>query len=169
MCSRASSHDVHGLPRFRTNDVLLGTSGVGVHFSVHCGVYLTISPGKYFLLLFGYIGCLKPCIILDRSLTSSERKRSCKRAKSPVRNSIFDLHTFYLHLSRPDFASDVSLRIRSRVLTLSAWSLFVFRHGSHNRIAISPIFASLASKVKPTTVSSLSDITPRGKTRLEIR
>ena len=41
----------------------------------------------------------------------------------------FDLHTFYLHLSRLDFASDVSLRIRSRVLTLSAWSLFVFRHG----------------------------------------
>ena len=31
---RANSHDVHGLPRFRTNDVLLGTSGVGVHFSV---------------------------------------------------------------------------------------------------------------------------------------
>ena len=25
---RANSHDVHGLPRFRTNDVLLGTSGV---------------------------------------------------------------------------------------------------------------------------------------------
>ena len=24
---------------------------------------------------------------------------------------------------------DVSLRIRSRVLTLSVWSLFVFRHG----------------------------------------
>ena len=24
----------HGLLRFRTNDVLLGTSGVGVHFSV---------------------------------------------------------------------------------------------------------------------------------------
>ena len=31
---RANSHDVRGLPRFRTNDVLLGTSGVGVHFSV---------------------------------------------------------------------------------------------------------------------------------------
>ena len=30
---RANSHDVHGLPRFRTNDVLLGTSGVGVHYS----------------------------------------------------------------------------------------------------------------------------------------
>ena len=31
---RANSHDVHGLPRFRTNDVLLGTSGVGVCVSV---------------------------------------------------------------------------------------------------------------------------------------
>ena len=28
------SHGAHGLLRFRTNDVLLGTSGVGVRFSV---------------------------------------------------------------------------------------------------------------------------------------
>ena len=41
---RANSHGAHGLPRFRTNDVLLGTSGVGVHF--FCSVYLTISPGS---------------------------------------------------------------------------------------------------------------------------
>ena len=34
LCSSGEPHDVPGLPRFRTNDVLLGTSGVGVHFSV---------------------------------------------------------------------------------------------------------------------------------------
>ena len=35
LCSSGKSHDVHGLPRFRTNDVLLGTLGVGVRI---CGV-----------------------------------------------------------------------------------------------------------------------------------
>ena len=43
---RANSHDVHGLPRFCTNDVLLGTSGVGVWVSV-----VSSSPGILFLLI----------------------------------------------------------------------------------------------------------------------
>ena len=40
--------------RFRTNDVLLGTSGVGVRFSV-VSIQL-FRPVNIFLLVFGYIG-----------------------------------------------------------------------------------------------------------------
>ena len=43
----------HGLLRFRTNDVLLGTSCVGVCVSV-----VSNSPGFYYLFIYflGYIG-----------------------------------------------------------------------------------------------------------------
>ena len=52
---RANSHDVHGLPRFRTNDVLLGTSGAGVRFSV-VSIQLFRPVNIYFYYYFGYIG-----------------------------------------------------------------------------------------------------------------
>ena len=50
LCPRANSHDVPGLPRFRTNDVLLGTSGAGVRFSV-VSIQL-FRPVNLLLLLF---------------------------------------------------------------------------------------------------------------------
>ena len=81
----------NGLLRFRTNDVLLGTSGVGVRFSV-VSIQL-FRPVNIFLLFFGLyrfrIHTFRPCgVIVNRSLTSFKRKRSCKRPKSRVRNSI---------------------------------------------------------------------------------
>ena len=54
LCSSGEPHDVPGLPRFRTNDVLLGTSGVGVRFSV-VSIQL-FRPVNIFFLFLGYIG-----------------------------------------------------------------------------------------------------------------
>ena len=53
-CFWECSLGAHGLLRFRTNDVLLGTSGVG------CAYLLCLVPPvfKVFILFFGYmIGC----------------------------------------------------------------------------------------------------------------
>ena len=128
MCSRANPHDVHGLPRFRTNDVLLGTSGAGVRFSV-VSIQLFRPVNIFFIfrlyrfrihLLISASSSQQP-EIEQRPLEYREAARSTL-AWMGIRNLIVRPSYFYLHPSRLDFASGVSLRIRNRVLTLSAWS-----------------------------------------------
>ena len=91
-----------------------------------------------FSLFFDYIGfeSLSPPS-LNRTSSSDHSTIEWLRDRlwlgRGVRNLIVRPSYFYLHPSRLDFASDVSLRIRNRVLTLSAWSFFVFRHGRNIR------------------------------------
>ena len=79
---------------------------------------------RLFFCPFGGMFSRRPwppiAVSLARSLSAGGR--------SPARN-LFDPYIFCSHLSGLNFAQ-MHLRIRNRVLTLSAWCLFVFRHGA---------------------------------------
>ena len=83
-------------------------------------------------IIFDYIGLQIPpssayaTDVGPRPFDQREAARSILAWKGD--RTILDLHIFILHPSRLNFALDVPLRIRNRVLTLSAWSFFVFRH-----------------------------------------
>ena len=116
--SRECSLGAHGLLRFRTNDVLLGTSGVGV-----CDLWCLIPSVCYIgfpnrdLLFNSSVSCWKP---------------SRWRGRGPQFETWSTLILFVHTWSGLNFAqvTGAPTRIRTRVLTLSAlWCVFVFRHG----------------------------------------
>ena len=111
--SRKCSHGAHGLLRFRTNDVLLGTSGVGVCVSV-------VSNSSGMLYRFPE---LRPPFNPSVSCWKPSRWREVPSSKSG--RPLYLLFT----PERAQFRAQMLLRIRNRVLTLSAWCVFVFRHG----------------------------------------
>ena len=104
--------------RFRTNDVLLGTSGVG------CAYLWCLIPS---VMCYGYRFAewtlLQPFDL--RLPTSAGRLPMVEWL--PDRIGDYDPYNFFSHLAGPIFAQ-MHLRIRTRVLTLSAWCASVFRH-----------------------------------------
>ena len=99
MLSGECSLGVHGLLRFRTNDVLLGTSGVGVR------MWCLIPPGffVFIYLIFGYIGFRaypsrqplpmtkneeRPCDKREDAISNTERDTQRNRAGLGVNKNI---------------------------------------------------------------------------------
>ena len=106
----------HGLLRFRTNDVLLGTSGVDVCVSV-------VSSSSGILNRFPE---LRPPFNPSVSCWKPSRWREVPSSKSG--------RPLYLLLTpeRAQFRAQMLLRIRNRVLTLSACGLVCVRFSSRD-------------------------------------
>ena len=91
----------HGLLRFRTNDVLLGTSGVGVCVSV-----VSNSPGFFLLFIFIIFFMLyrsprfRPLSLMKRSLAGS----LAASGEGRQFETCFDPYIIFSHLSGLNFA-----------------------------------------------------------------
>ena len=121
--SRECSLGAHGLLRFRTNDVLLGTSGVGV-----CVSLVSNSPGLLLFIILCYIGHHVFDLLSHEPVSGLlPPPRAVKVAGSKPATCL----TLILFFSPEwaQFLAQVDLRIRTHVITLSAWCVSVFRHG----------------------------------------
>ena len=111
--------------RFRTNDVLLGTSGVGVCVSV-----VSNSPGIYYFFIFYflcYIGCPPAFPIIYSAYlgpTAARRPSGCR-----IESAAMTLINFFTS-SGPNFARGVSYDSIQRSQAV-AWCVVRFRHGRH--------------------------------------
>ena len=112
MLSRECSLGAHGLLRFRTNDVLLGTSGVGVCVSV-------VSNSLGMLYRVRMATSLSPAAI---SCWISFRKR--KVASSKPAGPLY----YFFSPERAQFCSRCLLDSIQRSQAV-AWCVFRFRHG----------------------------------------
>ena len=121
--------------RFRTNDVLLGTSGVG------CAYLWCLIPPVFYYFIYIYLFIFMPYRSSARpplsSLDAISGWHPFPSGRSPVRNLLrLTLIYFFLTLSGLDFALGAS-SIRSSVLRQSPGACFVFVMGY-------PYYASLS-------------------------
>ena len=130
------------------------TSFLALWAPVCISVECLIPRGKYFFIIFDYIGFeslplppVKPTSGSGHSTSEWLLDRFWLGRGIETRFLTF---IFFLHPRRLNFASDVPLRIRNRVLTLSAWSFFVFRHGSYTSFTFLPNLTGPSHDPTPT-------------------
>ena len=121
--SRGCSLGAHGLLRFRTNDVLLGTSGVGVCVSV-----VSNSPGIYYFYFLFFMLYRLPAGIPYHLLCLPRPGGRSASEWLPDRVCSDDPYNFFSPQAGP-ILLEVSPTIRSSVLRQSPGALSVFVTG----------------------------------------
>ena len=147
--SRECSLDAHGLLRFRTNDVLLGTSGVGVCMSV-----VSNSPGIFIFINYYFYAVYSrpPAPPIISSASSAGRQLDGRVASGSNRQG--DPYNFF-HLSGPNFALGASYDSIQRSQAV-AWCVVSFssRESDAWRMSCCRTAASPASRASSCATRS---------------